>query len=58
MSLSDGTVEGDSFGFTVTMSMRGNSFTQEFSGTVDGNQMSGTISTPRGDRPFTGKRTD
>lgn len=58
INLSDGSIDGDTFSFTVTMSMRGNSFTLAFSGTVSGDEMSGTISTPRGDRPFTGKRTD
>ena len=58
MRLSDGTVEGDSFSFTVTMSMRGNSITQEFSGSVDGDQMSGTIMTPRGERSFSGTRSN
>ena len=58
MVLSDGAVEGASFSFTVTMSMRGNSITQEFSGSVDGDEMSGTITTPRGERPFSGTRSD
>lgn len=56
MNLSDGWIDGDTFSFSVTMSMRGNSLTLEFSGTVSGDEMSGTIATPRGDRPFTGKR--
>ena len=58
MVLSDGAVEGASFSFTVTMSMRGNSITQEFSGSVDGDEMSGTITTPRGERPFSGTRSN
>jgi len=58
MNLSDGSIDGDTFSFSVTMSMRGNSLTREFSGTVSGDEMSGTIATPRGDRPFTGKRAD
>lgn len=58
MVLSDGAVEGASFSFTVTMSMRGTSITQEFSGSVDGDEMSGTITTPRGERPFSGTRSD
>jgi hypothetical protein len=58
MVLSDGAVEGASFSFIVTMSMRGNSITQEFAGSVDGDQMSGTIMTPRGERPFSGTRSN
>lgn len=58
MVLSDGAVEGASFSFTVTMSMRGTSITQEFSGSVDGDEMSGTITTPRGERPFSGTRSN
>ena len=57
MEFDDGTVDGDAFTFSVTMSMRGRSFTQDFAGTVDGDQMSGTMSTPRGELPFEGKRT-
>lgn len=58
MSLTNGTVDGERFSFTATMSMRGNTITQEFRGTVDGDEMSGTISTPRGERPFTGRRVE
>ncbi|MGB1839968.1 MAG: hypothetical protein ACPHWZ_02575 [Longimicrobiales bacterium] len=57
-ALSNGAVEGDSFSFSVTMSMRGNSITQEFTGSVDGDEMSGTITTPRGERPFSGTRSN
>ena len=54
--LKDVSVDGAEFSFSVTLSMRGNSFEQEFSGTVDGDEMSGAISGARGQRVFTGKR--
>ena len=54
--LKDVSVDGAEFSFSVTFSMRGNSFEQEFSGTVDGDEMSGAISGARGQRVFTGKR--
>ena len=44
MTLNEGQLDGSSFSFTVTLSMRGNSIVQEFTGTVDGDAMSGTIS--------------
>ena len=47
---------GASFTFMTTMTRRGNSFTQTFSGTVEGDEMSGTITGGRGERPFTGIR--
>jgi hypothetical protein len=54
--MKDVSVDGAEFSFSVTLSMRGNSFEQEFSGTVDGDEMSGAISGARGQRVFTGKR--
>ncbi|HCO14093.1 MAG TPA: hypothetical protein DIT46_07900 [Gemmatimonadetes bacterium] len=55
-TLEDVSVDGAEFSFSVTLSMRGNSFKQKFSGTVDGDEMSGAISGARGQRVFTGKR--
>ena len=55
-TLQDVTVDGMEFSFSVTLSMRGNSFGQEFVGIVDGDEMSGAISGARGQRAFTGKR--
>ena len=55
-TLKDVSVDGMEFSFSVTLSMRGRSFEQEFSGTVDGDEMSGAISGARGQRAFTGKR--
>ncbi len=56
--LREGSVDGTSFRFTVTLSMRGNSITQEFEGSVDADEMSGTITGPRGEVPFSGARSN
>ena len=55
--VSNGTVDGNSFSFIVTLSFHGNSFDLNYSGTVDGDEMSGTREGPRGGgQPFTGKK--
>jgi hypothetical protein len=57
LKLEDGTVEGNSFSFSVTLIFNDNSFTQSFSGTVDGDAMEGSIEGGRGGpQPFTGER--
>ncbi len=56
--VSDGTIEGNSFTFTVTLSFGGNSFEQMYSGTVDGDTIEGTVRGGRGDQPFTGTRAE
>ncbi len=56
--VSDGTLEGNSFTFTVTLSFGGNSIEQIYSGTVDGDTIEGTIRGGRGDQPFTGTRPE
>ena len=56
VEISEGSVTGASFTFMTTMMRRGSSFTQTFSGTVDGDEMAGTIAGGRGERPFTGTR--
>ena len=56
--VSDGTLEGNSFTFTVTLSFGGNSIEQMYSGTVEGNTITGTVRGGRGDRPFTGQRRE
>ena len=62
VEIEDGTVEGNSFSFTMTLSFGDNSFTQEYSGTFDGDSMEGEIAGGGrrggggGPRPFTGKR--
>ncbi len=56
--VSDGTVNGNQFSFTITLSFGGNSFDQMYSGTIDGETLSGTIRGGRGDQPFTAKRPE
>jgi hypothetical protein len=57
VDISDGKVDGKSFSFTMTIDFNGNTFTQQYSGTVDGNAMTGEIAGGRGgSRPFTGTR--
>ncbi|MBH15708.1 MAG: hypothetical protein CME30_00300 [Gemmatimonadetes bacterium] len=66
----NGVIEGKSFSFRVSQSTEGmppamrdriggNSFSQSFSGTIDGGSMEGTIMGIRGQgRPFSGQRKD
>lgn len=57
LEVSNGTVDGNSFSFTVTLSVQGNSIDLNYSGTVDGDEMSGTRGGPRGGgQPFTGEK--
>ncbi|MBO76228.1 MAG: hypothetical protein CME17_02250 [Gemmatimonadetes bacterium] len=57
LEVANGTVEDNSFSFTVTLSVQGNSFDLNYSGTVDGDEMSGTRGGPRGGgQPFTGQK--
>jgi hypothetical protein len=57
LEVSNGTVDGNSFSFTVTLSLQGNSITLNYSGAVDGDEMSGTRGGPRGGgQSFTGQR--
>ena len=56
--VSNGTVTGNSFSFTVTLSFGGNSFEQMYRGTVDGDTIEGTVEGGRGAQPFTGKRPE
>jgi hypothetical protein len=57
LEVSNGTVDGSSFSFTVTLSFQGNSIDLNYSGTVDGDEMSGTRGGPRGGgQPFTGEK--
>jgi hypothetical protein len=60
IEISDGSIDGNSFTFTITRTFGDNSFTQVYMGTVDGATISGTIDSGRGGggRPFTGKRPE
>jgi hypothetical protein len=54
--ISDGSVTGNGFRFSTTANFGGQSISLTYEGTVSGNQMSGTVTTPRGARPFSGTR--
>jgi hypothetical protein len=54
--ISDGTVNGNSFRFSTTANFGGQSISLSYEGTASGNQMSGTVTTPRGAIPFNGTR--
>jgi len=55
--ISDGSVEGNAFRFTMTIEVQGNTITQRFSGTFEGDTMQGQVEGGRGgSQPFTGTR--
>jgi len=57
LEITDGTVSGDTFSFSIVLARGGNSVTMHYSGSVDGDEMEGTIEGGRGGgRPFTGQR--
>ena len=57
VDISDGTVDGSSFSFVMTIERGGNTFSQTFTGTFEGDAMEGTIQGGRGGgRPFSGTR--
>ena len=63
IEISDGTIDGNSFTFTVTRTFGDNSIVQSYSGTIDGMTLTGTIEGGGGGRggggqprTFTGKR--
>jgi hypothetical protein len=57
--ISNGTIDGNSFSFTVTLSFGGNSIEQSYRGTIDGATLAGTVDGGRGGpQPFTGKRPE
>ena len=59
ITISDGTIDGNSFTFTVTRNFGGNDFPQVYSGAIDGETLAGTIESGRGGgQPFTGKRPE
>ena len=59
IEISDGTIEGSSFTFTVTRNFGGNDFSLVYAGTFEGNTIEGTIEGGRGGgRPFKGKRAE
>ena len=58
--ISNGTIDGNSFSFTVTLSFGGNERVQSYMGTVTGDTIQGTIEGGRGGggQPFEGKRQE
>ena len=60
IEISDGSIDGNSFTFTITRTFGDNSFSQVYSGTVDGMTIAGTVDSGRGGggQPFTGKRPE
>ena len=59
IEISDGSIDGSSFSFTVTRTFGDNTFSQVYSGTIDGAMLAGTVEGGRGGgRPFTGKRPE
>jgi len=57
IEITDGHVDGASFSFTMNLEFNGNSIVQSYSGTFEGDAMTGQIEGGRGGaRPFTGKR--
>lgn len=58
VEITDGKVEGNNLSFTLAMGMGERSMTLSFAGAVEGDEMEGTLTTPRGEIPFTGKRKE
>lgn len=58
VEITDGKVEGNSITFSLAMGMGQRSMTFTFKGTVTGDTMEGTMTTARGENPFTGKRKE
>jgi imidazolonepropionase-like amidohydrolase len=54
--ISDGSATGNGFRFSTTANIGGQSISLAYEGTASGNQMTGTVTTPRGSIPFTGTR--
>ena len=52
----EGTVAGNKISFTIKRDTPNGTFTMEYSATVDGDAMTGTIHSVRFDRKFTAKR--
>ena len=59
MEVTDGSVDGNRFTFLLVRAFNGNTIETQYSGTFEGNEMTGTISGGRGgERPFTGTRQE
>jgi imidazolonepropionase-like amidohydrolase len=54
--ISEGSASGNTFRFSSNANFGGQSISLSYEGTVNGNQMTGTVTTPRGALPFSGTR--
>ena len=53
-----GSVEDNTITFTIVRSMGERTMEMTYSGTVEGDTITGTMTTPRGETPWTAKRVD
>ncbi len=56
MEISDGTIEGNKISFKMVMTRGDRTMEMAYSGTVEGDTITGTMQTPRGEQPWTAKR--
>jgi len=56
--INSGTVEGNVVTFTIVRGMRDRSMEMTYTGTLDGDTISGSMTTPMGEREFTMKRVE
>ena len=56
MEISDGTIEGNKISFKLVMTRGDRTIEMTYSGTVEGDTITGTMQTPRGERPWTAQR--
>ena len=56
MEISDGTIKGNKISFKIVMTRGDRTFEMTYSGTVEGDTITGTMQTPRGEQPWTATR--
>ena len=56
--IEDGMIDGDTITFVIVRSFGDRSMTMEYVGTVDGDAITGTMSTPRGEMEFSAVRVE
>lgn len=57
--IKDGTIDGGSFSFTVEFTRQDRTFAMEYKGSLqDDGTLKGTLTTPRGESPWTAKRVE
>lgn len=57
MPIEDGKIDGNNISFVRTMERNGEKMQMKYTGTVSGDELKLKVSTPRGDREMTAKRT-